>query len=287
MSLIVGHRLFRARLASLQASPAPAYGFFGPEHIGKRGVAEAFAHSLVPQGEHVAHPDIVIFDARAQTTIEELRAFLEQIHRTSAYGGRRACLIDHADDLGTASLNALLKDIEEPRAGTVFLLIASRPEALPATVRSRLVPLLFSTLSLAEMTDFATSRGLPASWAASALGRPGLLLRREANPAWWERTEAMAERVLNVFEGGRVGSLVAALDDWQKTLEKNAEAEAYWRIMLLLAMSRWCARPRLVAGQACVDAWRLLETAIPPRVGMEAAWLREHVPEGRAILPTI
>ena len=102
-----------------------------------------------------------------------------------------------------------------------------------------------------------------------------------------EPTREVLKELLNVFEGGRVGSLVAALDDWQKTLEKNAEADACWRIMLLLTMSRWCARPQLAAGQACVDAWRLLETAIPPRVGMEAAWLREHLPEGRAILPII
>jgi DNA polymerase-3 subunit delta' len=52
-------------------------------------------------------------------------------------GRRKICVIDQADRLTQGAANALLKTLEEPTAHSLFLLITSRPAALPATVRSR------------------------------------------------------------------------------------------------------------------------------------------------------
>lgn len=293
---IIGHAAIRAVLQRIQTRPAPAYGFFGPEHVGKWGVAKEFAVSLVAPASGLAasaHPDILALDARVQASIDEVKAFLRQTHQTSAYGGRRVFLIDHADELGTAGMNALLKDIEEPRVGTVFLLIASRPDAIPVTVRSRLVPLRFDCLNEEDMLTAATALDVPLVWVKSALGRPGLLQRRKDDPAWWEQTQVYAQRLAIGLSDATMGGLIAALDEWQKALEKHPEADVRWRVLLLLAMSEWTRQSaasvalRSGTGMAYVDAWRLLETAIPARVGIEMAWLREHLPDGRAILPRI
>lgn len=46
-------------------------------------------------------------------------------------------LLDPADALNTIAANALLKSLEEPQSSVLFLLVTSRPQALPATIRSR------------------------------------------------------------------------------------------------------------------------------------------------------
>jgi hypothetical protein len=52
-------------------------------------------------------------------------------------GSRRAIIIDPADDLETSAVNALLKSLEEPPAGTYFLLVTHRLGRLLPTIRSR------------------------------------------------------------------------------------------------------------------------------------------------------
>lgn len=66
--------------------------------------------------------------------IRDLRHFLE----TRAHGhGRRVVILDAAENLGIGSANALLKGLEEPPQGVVFLLLSDRPKAVLATISSR------------------------------------------------------------------------------------------------------------------------------------------------------
>ena len=54
-----------------------------------------------------------------------------------ADGGRRAVIVDSADEMNVQAANALLKSLEEPPAGTVFLLVSHAPSRLLPTIRSR------------------------------------------------------------------------------------------------------------------------------------------------------
>ena len=288
MSLaLIGHGSIRSRLLQVAASPAAAYGFFGPEHIGKRGVANEFARAVLGMSEDMpltAHPDLVVFDARGESGVEEVKQFLAQAHQTAAYGGRRVFMIDHADELNAAGTNALLKDVEEPRSGIVFLLIASRPEALPATLRSRMVPLWHGLLQEQEMQAVASKCGAPQSWVSAMLGRPGLLMRRQADPAWWERCVSHAAAVDSAMRRGDSGLVIAAVDDWQKSIEKTGEPQQEWRILLLLLMERWRFAPDARLGEGLVASWRYLETAIPARFGIELMTSERQIFQKRGIL---
>ena len=66
---------------------------------------------------------------------------VRELHRFFALsvpdGGRRVVIVDAADDMNTSAANALLKQLEEPPAHTVFLLISHRPSRLLPTIRSR------------------------------------------------------------------------------------------------------------------------------------------------------
>lgn len=290
MSGIIGHNKSRALLRKALLAPASAYGLFGPEHVGKRGAAEEFARELlkIPLAAPLsAHPDVLILDARADEGVETVKAFLAQTHQTAAYGGRRVFLIDHADELNMAGMNALLKDVEEPRSGAVFLLIAARPESLPATLRSRLTPILFSPASHQELVDLAEQIGAPTIWAREVLGRPGLLVRRQADPGWWEKITTHATTLENALRGDQLGGVIAALDDWQKTIEKSPIANQEWRTLLLLLMERWRRSPDPRLGRAFVEAWRLLESSVPARLGLELVCAERHGFEKRGMLSFI
>jgi DNA polymerase-3 subunit gamma/tau len=55
----------------------------------------------------------------------------------AAFGGYRVYILDEAHMLSTAAWNALLKTLEEPPAGTIFVLCTTETRKVPATVISR------------------------------------------------------------------------------------------------------------------------------------------------------
>ncbi len=66
-------------------------------------------------------------------------------------GRKRVVLIREADALEPRSQNALLKSLEEPPPGTMFILTTAVPGALLPTVRSRCMRLRFGRLTTAEI----------------------------------------------------------------------------------------------------------------------------------------
>lgn len=142
--------------------------------MGKSAFALAAARELVaedgvpqPDGEH---PDIIYLthppknDAEAKKRadgkpyevarnikIEQIRQLQQRLTTRPTLGSRRAVIIDPADDMETPTANALLKSLEEPPAGTFFLLIAHRIGRLLPTIRSRCRILNFPRVSDADM----------------------------------------------------------------------------------------------------------------------------------------
>src|SRR5690606_31246170 len=67
--------------------------------------------------------------------IRELSGFLELTSHQN--GGRRVVVIHPAEALNIASANALLKILEEPPAGVIFVLVSHQPQRLLPTILSR------------------------------------------------------------------------------------------------------------------------------------------------------
>ncbi|MDP2130620.1 MAG: DNA polymerase III subunit delta' [Erythrobacter sp.] len=156
----------------------------GKAGLGKRDFAMAAARALVaepgvpqPAG---AHPDIIVltygpkddkgekaqaegkpFDLARSIRIKQIRAMQKRLITRPTWGARRAIIIDPADDLEKAAANALLKSLEEPPAGTFFLLVTHRPARLLPTIRSRCRTLRFPVLSDAELAAMLEDAGLP------------------------------------------------------------------------------------------------------------------------------
>jgi DNA polymerase-3 subunit delta' len=148
---------------------AHAYLFHGEAGIGKYLTATRLAQALYcERGSDAAdpdscgicracqqvaartHPDYVVIEpdrelATPQIKIEQVRDLEQQFIYRPLMGERKICVIDDADRLTIGAANALLKTLEEPPGHGLFILVTSRPHALPITVRSRCQSLRFTT----------------------------------------------------------------------------------------------------------------------------------------------
>jgi DNA polymerase-3 subunit delta' len=208
MSDLTGHesawREFRAALASPRMHHA--WMLTGLKGLGKGQFARAAAAELVaepgiPQPPAEAHPDILIpehppgnkdeakkredggeYRRKRAIPIEEIRTLIQRLHTRPTLGSRRAVIIDPADDLERNAANALLKALEEPPAGTYFLLVTHRPGRLLPTIRSRCRVLRFNPLDHAAMERILresvpqAEAAARAAAIAAAEGSPGAAL---------------------------------------------------------------------------------------------------------------
>lgn len=160
---VVGHERPKAILqAALKSGRlAHAYLFHGEDRIGKRLIAIRLAQAIhcerPPAGDdtdccgdcracrqvtQATHPDFLVIapdpeQATPQIKIEQIRDLESQVIYRPLISSRKVCILDGADRLTVGAANALLKTLEEPPSLSLFLLISSRPMALPSTIRSR------------------------------------------------------------------------------------------------------------------------------------------------------
>jgi DNA polymerase-3 subunit delta' len=99
------------------------------------------------------HVDVFMLepDERAAIKIDVVREVLSKTGFRPFEGRLRVVLIREADALGPEAQNSLLKSLEEPPPGTMFILTTSVPGLLLPTVRSRCMRLRFGRLTAAEV----------------------------------------------------------------------------------------------------------------------------------------
>jgi len=153
--------------------------FHGPQGVGKLELAETFAQLLLCEHADPArrpcsacegcrwmlagsHPDLRRIEpealAKAPPEVEgdeapatprgkpSMEIKVDQVRELAAFlnvgshrGRRRVALVHPAEDMTLSAANALLKGLEEPPAGAMFLLVSDRPARLLPTIRSRCV----------------------------------------------------------------------------------------------------------------------------------------------------
>ena len=123
-----------------------------------------------PKGGRTPSKDIVVDQVR---DLVDHRLSLRRFE-----GRRRFVLIDPADAMNAQAQNALLKTLEEPPEDTTLVLVASRPDALLPTIRSRCARLSFAPLPEATITERLAAAGrsaedarLAAALSAGSLSR--------------------------------------------------------------------------------------------------------------------
>lgn len=87
------------------------------------------------------------YERARSINVEQVRALNASFTTTPSLSPRRVVLIDAIDDMERSAANALLKNLEEPPAGTIFLLVNHVPGRVLPTIRSRCRILRFSALA--------------------------------------------------------------------------------------------------------------------------------------------
>jgi DNA polymerase-3 subunit delta' len=184
---VAGHRPLLellARAASRGTLP-PSLIFAGPDGVGKRTTALALAQTLNCErpvawdgidacGECAAcrriargvHADVLTIEPgeTGSIKVDQVRDAVERAAYRPFEGRRRVVIVDDADALLPEAQNALLKTLEEPPAGSVFVLITARPDVLLPTVRSRCQRLRFGSIDAPDVAAFlAREHGLDAA----------------------------------------------------------------------------------------------------------------------------
>lgn len=75
----------------------------------------------------------------AEIRVDQIRELSDFLYLGSHRGRRRVAIVHPAESMNVHAANALLKGLEEPPAGAMFLLVAHHPARLLATIRSRCV----------------------------------------------------------------------------------------------------------------------------------------------------
>lgn len=229
-------------------SPGHAWLFVGPEGVGRRPAALAFAAALncdrasVGCGECLecrkvlrgAHPDVhYVAPEGQQILVDQIRGsstdrgVIPEASRSSLEGRTKVFVIEDAAQLNPHAANALLKVLEEPPAGVVFLLVTADPDGLPETVVSRCRRIDFVPLGPdAIRTVLVEHHGLDperAAWAARLGGNLARALRLAFDPDAAARRAAHAA-LPSVLAAGDLPEAIRAADEIRREAELAGDA---------------------------------------------------------------
>ena len=198
----------RLLAAALADGPAHAYLFNGPAGVGKRATALAFAAELLagdPRVERRTHPDLYVLEPLGdQIRIDAVREMRRDLHMRPFEADRRVYLLFGAHLLNDEAADALLKDLEEPPAYAVIVLVADEVGSLAETIRSRCQAIPFRRLSERAVREEVQARAPQLSEdEATSIARVagGRLDRAERllDPAAAQRREELLEVARSVY----------------------------------------------------------------------------------------
>ena len=162
--------------------------------------------------------------------VGQVTAMRSEIFNTSLSAEGRAVLLYHVERMNEESANALLKVMEEPPEGVLFLLTADSLAGVLPTIRSRCISFAVAPVSPADCARYYTAQGVDSKDAAlySELfdGHIGTVLdaaRDEARRAQVDKALALAKAaaaqdsyaaavLLSAYEKDKVGAAALLAD---------------------------------------------------------------------------
>ncbi len=230
-----------------------AWLFTGPPGSGRSVAARAFAAALQCTDDAVAgcgrchgcltvaagsHSDVQLVATQTLSiTTDTARDLVASASRRPQVGAWRVIVVEDADRMVERSANVLLKAIEEPPAGTVWLLCAPSAADLPTTVVSRCRAVTLRVPSPGDVADLLVRRdGVDPAMAAYAaraaqshVGLAARLARDEGARGRRREVLAMGLALHGVADAVvRAGQLVdvAAEEASASTAERDAAERA-------------------------------------------------------------
>lgn len=258
---VVGQDDAVAQLQAAVASPVHAYLLVGPPGSGRRAAARAFAADLLTRGldpDQVergrrlvameAHPSLDVVERVGQAiSAEEAREVVRVANLAPPEGDLQVIMLLDVHLLREAG-PILLKSVEEPPPGTIFVLVSEELPVELATIESRCVRIDLHPVPTASIVERLVAEGvdveragLAASSAGGDLARARLLARDDhlaARRELWsnapDRLDGTGSAISEVVE-----ELIASIDEVVEPLqaqqaeeleELHERLEAYGRV---------------------------------------------------------
>lgn len=265
----VGKQTFAKMLAMTLHCERPSsfpLGYCGECGPCLRAIAGSSGDTIVISDEFIREADRLAGKSVERKTdvmgIETARRIISLMEMHSYEGGRMVCIVPNFDFVTNDLVyNALLKELEEPNPGKLFLLTAERPDRVLPTIRSRTTSLRFDALAEADIAKaLVEHHDVPAERAK--------LLARRAQGSLGDALAALEGEGLSLYESSRDWALACIgapkrIPQTPPLSRENARAE----IIEVLRGARLAVRDALTLALGSQD--RLLD-AEAARSSLEA-----------------
>ena len=181
---VLGHQQNKKFLQKLlkPGSRPHALLFYGMGGIGKKMLALHFAKTFLCKSA-AKKPCGICESCRLMEgkdiKIEQVKEMAKQAAFAPVLSEHKVCIIDDAGQMTAEAANSLLKLLEEPPPGWLFILITQQAERLLPTVLSRVVRLRFDAPDSSAVRQILKAKGITQNTqvlAALAGGSPGRAL---------------------------------------------------------------------------------------------------------------
>jgi hypothetical protein len=115
-----------------------AYGFIGRSLQGAKERMQSLLAEKYSQDGRFDHPDILVLEKDDDYKADGIKRAIAFLQTTSNSGNGKTLVVWDAGKLNTTSQNRLLKSVEEPPMGGLFLFHANRVDDLLETLQSRM-----------------------------------------------------------------------------------------------------------------------------------------------------
>lgn len=95
-----------------------------------------------------------------QISVDQIRGLADFFGMSAHQGGRRVVIIHPAEAMNVNAANALLKNLEEPPAELLFILVAHKPQQLLPTILSRCLSFSLVAPDAVTATQWLQSQGI-------------------------------------------------------------------------------------------------------------------------------
>lgn len=208
---ILGHKKQLEFLSSAisKGKLAHAYIFAGPESVGKRTIALKLAQSILATEGQNFHPDLLEINGQEGIKIEQIRELVYKLSLKPYMAKYKVAIIDAAENMTAEAANALLKCLEEPKPGTILILVTANPNRLPKTIISRTQKITFGPIEgMKEETNEESQRAMQ----------------------FYEifKNGRMADKLITAYEIAdlETAEIKTLLEQWLKSLQKELQINA-------------------------------------------------------------
>ena len=188
---IIGHTKNINILKNSYSTKFPqSWVFFGAKGVGKFLVARIFSRWIINkkftdlrnnESKFISNIFEINTNDNLVSGIDDIRKIMKEMVLTNLNEGEKIIIFDNFDYLNINSMNALLKNIEEPKEKIIIIIICHNIYKIPKTITSRCQKLYFNNLTKEEFSTFVKNNNYleinnsNQNFYDLCDGRPGLL----------------------------------------------------------------------------------------------------------------